>query len=70
MRLKPRLDALEAKAPVIRHWHRVFQYAGQTEADAVAAYEGQHGAIEPGDGRIVRAFVTPRTADGGLPCPV
>ena len=47
MRLKPRLDALEANlAPASQGWVRIFQNEGQTREQAVAAYEAEHGPID------------------------
>ena len=59
MRLKPRLDALEAKlAPVCSRWVRIWQDRGQTQEQAVAAYEAEHGPI--GDANVIlRVIVDP-----------
>lgn len=58
-RLKPRLDALEAQmAPACQRWVRIFQHAGQTQEQAIAAYEAEHGPI--GDASVIlRVSVKP-----------
>lgn len=46
MRLRQRLDALEARnVGGFVPWVRIIQDVGQTEADATAAYEAEHGPI-------------------------
>ena len=46
MRLRQRLDALEArKSGAFVPWVRIIQNEGQTEAQATEAYEGEHGPI-------------------------
>lgn len=59
MRLKPRVDALEAKlAPASQRWVRVFQQFGQTREAALADYEAEHGPI--GDASVIlRVSVKP-----------
>lgn len=59
MRLKPRLDALEAKlAPVCFRWVRIWQGRGQTQKQAFSAYEAEHGPI--GDANVIlRVIVDP-----------
>lgn len=57
MRLKPRLDALEAKlAPTFQRWVRIFRYEDQTEEEATAAYEAEHGPIDDAN-VILRVFI-------------
>lgn len=57
MRLKPRLDALEAKlVPAFQRWVRMFRNEEQPEEQAIAAYEAEHGPI--GDANVImRVFV-------------
>ena len=60
MRLKPRLDALEAKLPLASpRWVRVFQQVGQTREAALVAYEAEQGPID-GANVILRVLVKPR----------
>jgi hypothetical protein len=58
--LKRRIDTLEATANLSGplRWRRVLQLPGQTEAQARAAYEAEHGLIGSEDGIIVRAIVS------------
>ena len=57
MRLKPRLDALEARiAPACQRWVRIFLYEDQTQERAVAAYEAEHGPIDDAN-IILRVFI-------------
>lgn len=59
MRLKPRLDALEAKlAPASQRWVRIYRYEDQTDEQAIAAHEAEHGPI--GDANVIlRVVVDP-----------
>ena len=59
MRLKPRLDALEAKlAPGCQRWVRILQHGGQSQEQAFANYEALHGPI--GDASVIlRVSVKP-----------
>lgn len=69
--LTRRLANLEARSSLggILRWHRVCQREGQTEADAIAAYEAEHGPIGPGEGTILRRFVSsPFAAGEPSPC--
>ena len=46
MRLKPRLDALEAKlAPASQRWVRIYRYEDQTQEQVIAAYEAENSPI-------------------------
>lgn len=57
MRLKPRLDALEAKlAPVSQRWVRMFRNEEEPEDEAIAAYEAEHGPICDAN-VIMRVFI-------------
>ena len=60
MRLKPRVEALEARTNVsaLKHWHRILRYEGQNEAEAVAAYEAEHGPVGPDDGTVLRVIIS------------
>ena len=56
--LRKRLSALEAKGPdSLRNWHRIICWEGQTEAEATAAYETEHGPINDNDGRVLRVII-------------
>lgn len=45
-RLTKRLSALETNnATAFRPWHRVFLEDGQTEEEAIAAYEAENGPV-------------------------
>lgn len=58
MRLRNRLIALEQRAVTgVRRWHRILQWEGQTEDEAVAAYEEKNGPIGPDDGSILRVII-------------
>ena len=57
MRLKPRLDALEARiAPACQRWVRIFLYEDQTQEQATAAYEAKHGPLNDAN-IIMRVFI-------------
>ncbi len=57
MKLGARIDALEAQAlQGSAKWCRVLQWAGQTESDAVAAHEAQHGPLPTGEG-VLRVII-------------
>ena len=57
MRLKPRLDALEAKlAPAFQRWVRIYRYKDQSQEQAVAAYEAEHGPLNDAN-IIMRVFI-------------
>jgi len=47
------------KGAGLKRWHRVMQYVGQTQDEAIAAYEQEQGPIGADDGTILRVFVTP-----------
>lgn len=55
--LKRRVEALEKHAPgAFKAWVRVIQYEDQSEADAIAVHEAEHGPI--GDcNRILRVII-------------
>jgi hypothetical protein len=58
MRLSHRVADLERRLASSgpKAWVRIFQYEGQTQEEAVAAYEAKHGPI--GDkGVILRVFI-------------
>ena len=57
MRLKSRLDALEAKlAPAFQRWVRIYRYEDQTQEQAIAAHEMEHGPL--GDANVImRVFI-------------
>lgn len=54
--LTKRVVALETKIePPKSRWVRMVRYQGETDAEAVAAYEAEHGPI--GDDRVVMRVV-------------
>jgi hypothetical protein len=54
-----RVDALEQRAGTdLRPLHRIFVDVGRTEAEAVAAYEAEHGSTE-GDNLLLWVIVDP-----------
>lgn len=58
MRLAKRLSDLERRidpAPP-RQWVRIYQYEGQTQEQAIAAYEAENGPIEE-KGVILRVII-------------
>ena len=59
MRMRPRLDALEAKlAPAFQRWVRIYRNEDQAEEQAIAAHEAEHGPI--GDANVIlRVSVKP-----------
>ena len=56
--LGKRMTALEqARSTSMQRWHCLRRYEDETDADAVAAYEIEHGPI--GDGNVImRVFVS------------
>ena len=57
-RLTQRLEALERRdVPPLRRWHQILRFEGQTEAEAVAAYEAANGPIGPDDGSILSVVI-------------
>lgn len=60
-----RIAALESRGGAERpvRWHRVI-VDGQSNADALAAHEAQHGTISQ-DGVIYRVIVSPLHVNGG-----
>jgi hypothetical protein len=58
MRLSHRVADLEQRlaSPGPKAWVRAFQYEGQTQEEAVAAYEAEHGPIDE-KGVILRVFI-------------
>jgi hypothetical protein len=55
-----RLDAPEQRqGPNLRPWHQVTVEVGQSEADAVAAYEAANDCSVAGDNLILRQIVEP-----------
>ena len=60
--LSRRLHELEVRSPAEpMRWHSVVQNSdwGETEEEAFAAYEAEHGSIGPEDGVILRVIVSP-----------
>ena len=56
-----RVEALEQReGPDLRPWHQITVNIGQSEADAIAAYEAAHGCSVAGDNLILRQIVAPR----------
>ena len=53
--LSYRVAALEARAPDLKPWHQVIQEVGQSQEEAIAAYEAEHGPV--GDDNILLAVV-------------
>ena len=57
-RLTQRLEALERRlAPPLKRWHRILCFEGQTESEAIAAYEAANGRIGPDDGSILSVVI-------------
>ena len=56
MRLRHRLDALEGLACASSGFHVIIQRSGQTEDEATASYEAEHGPI-PTEGSVLRVVV-------------
>ena len=64
MRLRQRVEGLEAKETGgFKPWHRIMQYQDQTEEQAIAVYEAEHGQIGDNDSFIVRIITPGRTPD-------
>lgn len=60
--LSKRVGALETKIePPKSRWVRMVRYENETDAQAVAAYEAQHGPI--GDDRVVMRVVVNKPGD-------
>jgi hypothetical protein len=54
--LGKRLTALEQAQPsAMPRWHCLRRYEDETDADAIAAYEAEHGPI--GDGNVVMRVI-------------
>ncbi|MCB0058115.1 MAG: hypothetical protein KDE63_11755 [Novosphingobium sp.] len=59
MKLTARVEALEHSiGSALRPWHRVAVDVGQTEEDAIAAYEAEHGPVGE-DNVILRTYLLP-----------
>lgn len=65
MRLKPRVDALERCNPEWKPWHRLIVDVGETEDEAIARYEAEHGPIGDDHRLIVRIVEAPQRKE---PC--
>ena len=58
MRLNRRLEALEARiAPQLARWVRISQYEGQSQDQAIAAHQAEHGLID-GANVILRVIIS------------
>lgn len=57
--LSNRVDALERTSCGVKRWHQIIREVGQTEEQAVADYEREHGSIGPDDGRLMVVIVEP-----------
>jgi hypothetical protein len=57
-----RIAALEQAQPSASpRWHRLLRYENETDDQAVAVYEAQHGPI--GDGRVVMRVIISKPVD-------
>lgn len=56
MRLKQRVEALETRARGFVPWVRIIQHIDQTEEEATAAYEAEHGPVG-GSNSILRVII-------------
>lgn len=57
-----RLEKLErerAETVRPRRWHRIIQALGQTQSQAIAAHEAEHGRIAADDCTIIRRIIAP-----------
>ena len=55
--LARRTEELERQNCGAKKWHVIIRRADQTEEEAVAAYEADHGPIGPDDGSILYVIV-------------
>jgi alkylated DNA nucleotide flippase Atl1 len=63
-----RVSALEhaANPDVFKPWHRIMVDDGQTEEEAIAAYQAEHGPLGNDDCFVIRFFTGP-VPDGSSP---
>ena len=61
MRLRQRVEALESRDPEWRPWHHAIQHVGQTQEEAIAVYEAEHGPLGD-DNLILSVIVEPKGA--------
>lgn len=68
-RLNQRVEALEqATGKDFKPWVRIMQYADQTEAEAIAVYEAEHGPLNAESQLIIR-IVKPVPRPERVECP-
>ena len=68
MRLKGRIDALEKRClDDLKPWHQVIQRVGQTEEEAMAQFEAEHGPIGDDNCIIIRIVAPPVRQDDVCP---